>query len=455
MRFRTNFSPTAAISAAIVLAGFVFSLAVNWPGHLSYDSVIQLLEGRSGAYADWHPPVMSWLLGVGDALVPGTALFVVFDALLAFSAFLLLLLLRPRPSRWAVPVALVCVLMPQLLLYPAIVWKDVLFACAGVTGFACLALAAGRWANAPLRFALIAGAIVLLVLAALARQNGLIVLLSGLVALAWIAAQNAADRRPLRDAARYGGGALIAAIAVMGSAYAGLSTHFVGTSGPTRQIQLLQEYDIIGAVAADPGLSLPVLEKSDPVLEKLIRTIGVRVYSPERNDTLTNSHVLTAALNDADGATIGAQWRELVAGHPWLYLRVRAEVFRWVFLTPDLRVCLPYLVGISGPAPEMRELGLAPRWDDRDDALDAYAGAFVGTPILSHAAFALLAALLLAFLLRRRQPPDIAVAFLLIGAIGFALSFFAISIACDYRYLYFLDLSALVATFYVSLEPHL
>ena len=48
-------------------------------------------EGRTGVYGTWHPPVMSWLLGLGDALLPGTGLFVLFDIVLAFGALLSLM----------------------------------------------------------------------------------------------------------------------------------------------------------------------------------------------------------------------------------------------------------------------------------------------------------------------------------------------------------------------------
>ena len=41
---------------------------------------------------------------------------------------------------------------------------------------------------------------------------------------------------------------------------------------------------------------------------------------------------------------------------------------------------------------------------------------------------------------------------LLAGAFAFTASFFAISIACDYRYLYALDLSALTALVYLALD---
>ena len=51
--------------------------------------------------------------------------------------------------------------------------------------------------------------------------------------------------------------------------------------------------------------------------------------------------------------------------------------------------------------------------------------------------------LVLLCLIRRGQDADIAVAALLGAALVFALSFLAISIACDCRYLYFLDLAAM------------
>jgi hypothetical protein len=41
------------------------------------------------------------------------------------------------------------------------------------------------------------------------------------------------------------------------------------------------------------------------------------------------------------------------------------------------------------------------------------------------------------------------------GALGFAASFLVISIACDYRYLYFLDLAAMTGVLYLALDPRL
>src|SRR5215469_9391854 len=143
MNAHTSWTPLAIVTAAIIGAGFAAALAASWPGQMSYDSILQLLQGRTGVYNTWHPPVMAWLLGLGDAIVPGTGLFLLFDALLAFGALFSLLFLRPSRAGWVAPViALIAVLSPQLLIYQGIIWKDVLFADTCVPGFICLAHAA-------------------------------------------------------------------------------------------------------------------------------------------------------------------------------------------------------------------------------------------------------------------------------------------------------------------------
>src|ERR1700712_4263735 len=100
MKTPTGWTKPASVTAAFLLAGFVATLAANWPGHLSYDSILQLHQGRAGLYNDWHPPVMAWLLGLGDAIVPGAGLFVLFQMLLAFGALLALTQFAPARGGW-------------------------------------------------------------------------------------------------------------------------------------------------------------------------------------------------------------------------------------------------------------------------------------------------------------------------------------------------------------------
>jgi hypothetical protein len=445
----TAMSRVRAVIAVILIAGCAVALAISWPGHLSFDSIVQLHDGHFGYYHSWHPPIMAWLLGVGDALLPGTGLYVLFVTTLTFGSFLALIWTRSVTSWVAAAAAVLFVLTPQFLLYPAIVWKDVLFATAAVAAFACLALAEAHWTRVRIRVALLIASALFAVLAALARQNGLIVLAGAAIAFGWIVARNSSAVRGVLG----GAAAMVLTVGAVLSVSFALARHSDGGEGTRTQITLLQFYDLVGAVTADPGLPLKVLADEEPDLEALMRTDGRRLYSAERNDTLVGSAALQKALAEAEPEAIAAEWHDLVLRHSWLYIGVRARVFIQVLLTPDIVGCRPVFTGVEGPAGEMEDLGLAPRRNARDLALADYAKAFVGSPIFSHATYGVIALAALVLLLRRRSPGDIAMAFLIASALVFTASFFAISIACDYRYLYFLDMAALAALFYLALDP--
>jgi hypothetical protein len=431
--------------AAIVVGGAAVSLWLNLPGHLSYDSVVQLAEGRVGIYTGQHPLVMSWLLGLADRLAPGAALFVAFDTLMIFGALLAFVLMARRASWLAAPLAAVCVCLPQLAVYPGIVWKDVLFAGASAAGFACLAWAAALWARAGVRYALLAAGLALLMLAALSRQNGAVVLPCAAIAVGWIAAKSSNHAR-FRDALAHGAGFLAVGASLFALISAALALR-LETPGATEEAwAALQTYDIVAAAAREPGIELQVLRARAPTLERLLRTQAVAAYSPIRVDTL---QPVFDQMDPGADAPIAAQWRELIARHPWLYLRIRGTAFRWVFLTPDPSACGLVFTGVDGPPQEMAQAGLRTRKSAVDDALDDYAMAFAPTPAFSHATYAAVGLILLIVLLRRRQPPDIAVAAMLASAFAFAASFALISIACDYRYLYDLDVAVIAAALYL------
>jgi hypothetical protein len=422
-------------AAAILIGGYGVMLAMNAPGQMSYDSVTQLAGGRAGSYNSWHPPVMSWLLGALDAIIPGTALFLVFQSLLLLGALLALLWLKPRG--WlSVPIALGIVLTPQWLLYQGEIWKDILFADAAVAGFAGLAIAARRWQISSLIVP-----VLLLTLAAATRQNGIVLLPVAAVTVALIA--------PRRGWA-WGLGFLAATIALTACVGLALVARSDGGDGAQAQIRLGQSYDLAGALARDPALPLPALAAADPSLDKVLRTRGVALYSPLHNDPFAADAQVSQALSGAPDGAIAQAWRALVLGHPLLYARTRLAAFGAVLTTPDPLACHFVFVGINGPAALLAPLGLTARIRPQDHALDKYAHLFVGTPIFSHLIWGALAVFLMVVLLRRGSKPDLAVAGLLAAALLFTVTFAIISIACDYRYLIFLDLSAMAAALYAA-----
>ncbi len=340
---------------------------------------------------------------------------------------------------------------PQVLLYQGIVWKDVLFANLAIAGFVTLAIAGEKWERPRLRFGLIFAAFLLLCVATLVRQNGGVVLPAGVAAVAWIAWQKSSAQK-VRATFLYGVSVLAGAAIMVVAMHAALALRIPGDPSPAVGFRLLQFYDLIGAIKTKPSLELPHLDDDDTDLEQLMRTDGVKLYTPERNDTLASSQRLQHAYFQAPEETIPEEWRHLIAVHTGLYLGVRTEIFRWIVLTPDSAACRPVYSGVDGPANIMAKLGLKKRFDARDAALDFYGKRFMGTPILSHAFFIVLALASLVFLFARRNASDIAMAFMLLSTFAFTASFFVISIACDYRYLYFLDLATLTAVFHLSLD---
>lgn len=441
---KTLLSPPM-VAGSLVGLGCAVSLGLNWPGQLSYDSVMQLHDGRTGHYNPWHPPVMAWMLGVADWLVPGTGLFILFDTLLFSACLFSIPWLAPRSSWRVVPMAAILVALPQFVLYQGIVWKDVLFADVAVAGFLLLAGAAACWQRACLRWVLIGISFLFFVLATLVRQNGVVALAFGVIALVFIGQNNSLGWLKAIACALV---AALAAACLVSAATFALQIRTGGSSGTPGQIKLLQLYDLIGIVKTDPSIRLDALARASPELEELIRSDGVRLYTPMRNDTLAGSAELQRAFVFTTAAAIAEQWRDTVGGHPLDYLRVRERVFRWTLFTPDLVQCNAWYTGVTGRPRYLHDLGIERRSRSQDRILANYSALFVSTPVFSHAAFAGLSIVLLVFLSRRRRGADLAIAAMLAGALAFAASFFVISIACDYRYLLFLDLAALIGVFY-------
>lgn len=432
-----------AATLAVLAAGWALSAGLNAPGHLSYDSVIQLLDGRTGRYHTWHPPFMAWLLGLADAAVRGAGLYVAALSATMFGGLALLTAGARRPGPAALIVAALVCASPLVLLWQGIVWKDVLYADLTVAGFAALS-AAARAHGTPGRAGGLVGAGVLLTGAALARQDGALALLAAAAAVALEGGGTVgwSRRRRLAVAAAW----LAATATVTVGASAALAARSVDGNGAAAQLTVLQAYDLVGVVAHDPAVRL---DRLPPDLAADVRRAARAEYSPLHNDALLSDTALNGEIGDAADA-VAAQWRETVRRDPLAWAAHRAAVFGQVLFTPDLKACRADFTGVSGPAETMAALRLAPRLTPRDKALLAYGVRLHGTPVYAHAAYALLALALGGWLLARRRPGDVAVAALLGAALAYAGAFLVIGVACDYRYMYPLDLAAMAGALHAA-----
>ena len=435
----------------ILLAAFAGMAWLNWPGHLSVDSVLGLHEGRFGVRETWNPAIFGWLLGRLDDLRPGAALAVALSGALLFGSWMVLPSLRPR-TVWLAPVlALGVIALPQVMIYPGIVWKDVLFAVATIAGFVVLALAV-RDGPGRMPWTGLAVAALVFAVAGLLRQNGLILAMPAALALAW--ARSGAGWGPsLRLAMAWL--MLVAVLTLTLSAVAQPQGISAPDNAGGRGVRLLQSYDLAAAAALQPDRPTPQIDRAAPAVGAYLRANAQRLYSPERVDVMTADPWLGAHLPEVSRAVIQAEWLDLIWGDPKLYLKGRWLAFRQVVATPVIDRCLPLHVGVLGPEKTLADLGMTPRASVRDGRIFNYATWFYETPAMSHLAYAGIALAVFLALMVRRDPADLVIAGLLAGALAFAASFFAISIACDYRYLYILDLAALTGALYLAIDPRL
>ncbi|MDR3526771.1 MAG: hypothetical protein P4L57_05785 [Rhizomicrobium sp.] len=438
------------VATAIVLLGGLTIYAVNYPGSMEFDSFVQWLEGRRGIYGYWHPPVMSWILGVFDTLPgPVAGWFTGMDMLLAFGALAALLWLPKRVSWAAACVAAAMLLLPQLVLIEAVVWKDTLFADAALLATVLIGLAVKHWPERRWRFALLAAASVFLALAVLTRQNGIVIVPCIATGLA-IAVRHLAGH--WRRGAAYGAGLFTLTVALALAGNAALQLRWDGVPSSEQQFKVLRLYDISGMLRRDPSLKISVMDREAPGLAHLVRSWTVKVWTPLKNDTM-ESPAIDDAITTIPASVYAKQWRALVGERPWLYLKVRAELFRWVFQPPDVGLCHPFHVGNQPGLEPLDGYVIVRRMDAHDLALKHYGEFFLWhTPVFSHALFALLGLGALGLLIRRREPADIVMASLIVADFVFTATFFVISIACDYRYLFLIDLTALASTLYIAAD---
>jgi hypothetical protein len=432
-------------------AGLLIVLAASLPGHMTTDSVIQLAEGRTGAQRSFNPAFMSWLMGGFDSLLSGTSLFVAFNIALFFGALAALPRLARRIHWLAAPVLLAVILSPQVLIYQGAVWKDVFFANAAIAGTVLLAFAAERPGGPLSGRAAWAGGLVLLVVAALVRQNGILALGAGALAYGVATGSHQGWRRGLAATGMLLGAGLILFLALslaMSKVMPSSSPQAAGVG-----LRIIQHFDLVGVAARDPKASLAPLESEDPQAAATLRTLAPQGYNPERVDTISDAPGLGEALWKTPEGAVGRTWAHVATAEFPDYAAHRLEVFRQVFLTPEILACLPVTTGVQGPEAVLEELDMPARQDRRDRELYNYATWFFGTPVLSHLTFALLSLGVMTALLLRGRPSDWVLAGLQAGALAFAGSFLAIALACDYRYLYFLDLAALFGLVHLALDP--
>ena len=123
LRSRVRRRITAVGPRGILAIGWSLMMLYAYPGFMSYDSVFQLLEARSGDFTNGHPPAMAALWQVLDNIIPGPILMLVLQVTcFQFGAYLVARHFVSK--RVAAAIASGLLIFPPVAIVMAVIWKD-------------------------------------------------------------------------------------------------------------------------------------------------------------------------------------------------------------------------------------------------------------------------------------------------------------------------------------------
>jgi hypothetical protein len=398
---------------AVLLSGFTVFLVYAYPGYMSNDSVVQLIEARTGKFSDGNPPLMAAEWWVLDRIVAGPILMLLLQGTLFLGGLYVIFkrFLTPRHAAWA---AVGVLLFPPVLTPMAVIWKDSQMAAYLAVGVAALL-------QPRLRTRLLG--LVALVAACALRWNALAAVVPIVAFLfEWRPGQVLWKRLAILAAA----GVVTLALA-FGITRALASTH----------VRLTPAFSDIVAVIACTD------DRSDAELRETLRGTSLVVQHGIQVDArllhaLHNSwriaggdeRLFDQPSNDAQWAALYRAWRELVFGDPAAYLRCKWEDFARILGMTDEPLRAPVWnlfledqvqidwVDHDGSASRIQEwLGRVLYWLADD------------TPLFRPVVYAVVALLLLVLCCRDRLTLS-----LLTSGLLYEFSFFPVGAEPDVRY---------------------
>jgi len=412
--------------AAVLAILCAATVCIDYPGHWSKDSVTQLSEGVSGVYSSFNPPFMGFLLGLFNGLSPGVPLFFLADIAIFYAACFLLLAGTGRHWCWSLVFIIPVCLGPVILIYNGVIWKDVFLANVALLAFATMAN------DAPLSRGRIAVVILAVSAAVLIRQQGLLIALVAAWCLGYSAGMSTFTKRLWKTLEYF---LMILIVSQLTLLIVQLSSSSIHGESYGTGLNILYSYDIAG-----------ITYRGGPSLLTVFSDFGIDVeeFTEEVRQHYSASRVDSLNLNiPFGGSLLLKQWVAAISAAPGAYLAHRSEVFLWLLGWYGTTQCAPVYVGVEGSPEQLSQLGIAQIDPYKLDFLWAYGGAVSQSLLFQPIAYFAVAIALLPWLWRRRAYGlDRALAMLLITAILYECSYFVIAIACDFRYSYFLVVSA-------------
>jgi hypothetical protein len=480
-------APARAARAAVVGGTLALALATSgvalsaaFPGTYTFDSVVQLAQVFSGRYLDWHPPAMAaWWSILYRATGTPSSLLVFHHLLLAGALVALAGFLVREGVRWTALLLGLVPLFPAVVNFSGVMWKDVGCAFALALAAALAPWCRGRGAGA----AAAIGVALACAYAAMVRVNGI----PAVAPIAYLAIASATRRAPGAALPRVRVAMLAVAFTLACAALGQVVTYRVLHAERQHIEAYVQLHDLAAIWSRTGDDRIPAFAKVDP------GPGGARVRAMYERSTDEGAGrflfypddgrpaPLRLVRSEEEARALTSAWLAAIATHPgaWASHRARmmAKLLRlgerapeYAFEPPQdsrdvapggtsdvelqLREVIVHDHGPTGLEGRLREVlvrdhAAAPAWRDGARRIVRWlvedlppTALFLGWPwvlaavvIAATSGFAARAAPLLA---------SWSGAVALSGALS-AASYFPISHAPDFRYLYWLVLSVLLA----------
>jgi len=412
-----------------LLCGMIGIILTFYPGHMSYDSLDQLTQARSGSFSLWHPPIMSffWSFLLPNTLGP-LPLLVLQAALFAGSLMLIAVLLTKQLSM-RLFVFFGLLFFPAIFVQPGMIWKD--------TQLSAVLLLATSLLLLQQRTQRIS--IAMFVVAMLALLYGTSVRLNAFPAvvplLLWqLSICFTASSRPIRWY-YYTVFPLACACMLLLSSIITNALVSEDSPPPSQQIKI---HDLAALSVASQSVLLPTSVQKNPItIERLSK-----IYFPSSNNALIFGGDIQLLTDPQALKELDALWKQAILASPLEYLRHRKAFLRDLISYNTPSVCYPWHDGI-----DKNNFGLEVTHNQLSVDILAFLKSLKNSFLFRGWLYLLLAAVLclvqsIIALKKQRMQPSL---YLSLSALCYGVPYFFVGTSCDFRYLYWVVIASLLS----------
>lgn len=318
----------------ILLGLFFLHIFLMWPGYLTSDSQTQYNIAITGQYSDHHPFIMSFLWRYLDMLHKGPGLMLFMHlGLLYGSVYFLLKSITDKKLR---PLVLILPLIPHVLSYSGMIWKDV--GCAYAFLFVSSYLTYVTMNDRPLPFTRVIPLLIVLAYGTLVKFQAQYL---APIVLLWMVTHRAKHS--------LGYPFVKNAVVLIGLFYTIMMgvQHFGPKVEENHSWQYVKLYDL-AAIAVNTNQDIfPNFTKTKTFS---MAELHKRFNHQRVDDLVFADSLLIKGKNTEEREIVLKTWIEQIIKHPFIYLRHRAANLAYVLLsTPWFEYGPPVIDSIVQP----------------------------------------------------------------------------------------------------------